>query len=145
MARLLHARKRDVTWGIYTPVITHTVVVAYVAIGVGLTLQPSRFSRTPSYANLLLFAPAEVWGCAYLGVAALLLAWRFTHATIPSRWLGVGAHTLAVILTLWWLAAFIIRYWTDDATTIVNVVSWSVFLSLVLRSTGGLDDDEPAR
>lgn len=131
--------KRD-WWPRYRPIITYTVVAAFAAIGLGLTLQPARFGSTPSYANLLQFAPSEAWGAVYLLVACLLLAWRLT----PQRWLGIAAHTLAAILTLSWLAAFVVRYASDDATTIVNVVSWSVFLSLVIRSTGGLDDEDDA-
>lgn len=125
---------RDTVWT------TRTVIVAYVAIGVGLTLQPSRFANTPSYANLIAFTPSEAWGCGYLAVAALLVAWRLSQR--PTQWLGILAHTAAAILTMWWLAAFVIRYATDDGTTIVNVVSWSVFLSLVARSAQGIDDDE---
>jgi hypothetical protein len=125
-------------WPRYRPIITYTVVLAYAAIGLGLVLQPARFGATPSYANLLQFAPAEAWGAAYLTVAGLLVAWRM----IRHQWVGVAAHTLASILTVWWLLAFVVRYSTDNATTIVNVVSWSVFLSLVIRSSGGLDEDE---
>lgn len=125
-------------WPRYRPVITYTVVLAFAAIGLGLVLQPARFGETPSYANLLHFAPAEVWGAVYLSVAGLLLVWRL----IQRQWIGVAAHTLASILTLWWLMAFVVRYFTDDATTIVNVVSWTVYLSLVVRSSGGLDDDD---
>lgn len=131
------------TWPSYKPVITYTISTAYSAIGLGLMAQPSRFARTPSYANLLQFAPARAWGAAYLLIAVLLVAWRLTHR-VPSvsRRLGVAAHTLATSITLWWLAAFVVRYATDDATTIVNLVSWSVFLSLVIRSSGGLDAED---
>ena len=120
---------------------TRLVAIAYVAIGCGLTLQPGRFSNTPSYANLIAFVTAPGWGCAYLGVAALLIAWCLARR---AHWLGVLAHTAAAILTMWWLAAFVIRYATDSGTTIVNVVSWGVFLSLVYKSSQGIDDYEPA-
>lgn len=126
-------------WTLYTPVISWTVIAAFMALGIGMTLQPDRFARTPSYANLLSFAPAQVWGCAHLLVAALLLAWRMSTHT---RWIGVIAHTAGIMLTLWWLGAFVIRWLTDDATTIVNVVSWSILLSLLIRSTNGLDDED---
>ncbi len=109
---------------------TYMLIVAYIAIGVGLTLQPSRFANTPSYANLLAFAASQVWGVMYLTVAALLVTWRLSKV----RWLGVTSHTLGIVLTLWWWAAFIIRYITDNGTTIVNIVSWGVFLFLVARS-----------
>lgn len=118
-----------------TIAVTRTLIAVYIAIGVGLTLQPYRFSNTPSYHNLLVFAPSEVWGVMYLLVAALLVAWRL----VQPQWLGVVAHTAAVILTSWWLIAFVIRYATDDGTTIVNVVSWSVFLSLIARSARRID------
>ena len=126
--------RRSADWWRGTVWTTRTLIVAYVAIGVGLTLQPSRFANTPSYHNLLVFAAAQAWGCAYLAVAALFIAWRLAQ----TRLLGVITHTAATILTLWWFAAFIIRYSTDDGTTIVNVVSWGVFLSLVARSAQGL-------
>lgn len=126
---------------VYTPVITWTVIATYVALGFGLTVQPLRFERTPSYHNLLVLAHAPVWGCAYFAAAVLLLAWRLQP---HRRLLGRAAHMYAIILTLWWLLAFVIRYATDDATTIVNVVSWSVFLSLAARSSSGLDREGTA-
>jgi hypothetical protein len=126
-------------WPPYAPVVTWTFAIAYVAIGAGLLFQPSRFSNTPSYANLLIFTSAGIWGCAYLAVAALMIGWR---VAVRFRWLGVLAHVTAIALTSWWLVAFIVRYLTDNGTTVVNVVSWSVFLSLVIRSMSGLDDEE---
>lgn len=124
-------------WTVYTPVITWTVIVAYLALALGMTFQPSRFSNTPSYGELLQVASAPTWGFGYFTVAVLLAAWRVSR----SRTVGVLAHTAGVILTGWWLAAFVHRYLTDSGTTLVNVVSWSVFFSLVIRSISGIDEE----
>lgn len=113
---------------------TRTVILAYLAIGGGLLLQPGRFANTPSYANLILIMSSQAWGCMYLAAVALLIAWRLVQPV----WLGVVAHTFTLMVTLFWLLAFVIRYQTDDGTTIVNVVSWTVFLTLVIRSTFGM-------
>lgn len=123
-------------WSIYTPIITWTVIVGYTVLALGMTLQPSRFSRTPSYGNLVQLFPIQLWGAAYLVVAALLLAWRVTDR----RSLGVFAHTVALILTMWWWGAFVLRWSTDNSTTIVNPVTWGWALSFVLRSAVGLDE-----
>jgi hypothetical protein len=122
---------------------TRTLLIAYLAIGVGLTTQPDRFANTPSYANLLISAPAQLWGCAYIVVATLFIAWRLvqTTSTVPHPGFGIFVHTVALALTAWWWVAFIIRYATDDGTTIVNVVSWGVFLSLIARSAQGLNPE----
>jgi hypothetical protein len=113
-----------------------TLVVAMTAIGLTLILQPDRYANTPSYANLLDVFPAWVWGLLYVLVAAAVLG------GIRGRTHSVVIHTAAVALISAWDAAFVIRYLTDGGTTIVNVVSWSVFLTLVIRSAlkdqGGL-------
>lgn len=134
----ISAAWRETVWA------TRTLIFAYIAIGVGLTLQPFRFANTPSYANLLLFARSEIWGVMYLLVAALLMAWRLSYHVPRMSWLGVVAHTAAVILTSWWLVAFIIRYATDDGTTIVNIVSWGVFFTLVIRSSRRIENEAVA-
>ncbi len=117
---------------------TRTLIAAYLVIGVGLTLQPERFANTPSYANLLVFARSQVWGVMYLLVAALLIGWRLSP---KARWLGVLAHTAAITLTAWWWVAFVVRYATDDGTTVVNIVSWGVFLTLAARSAHWIDPE----
>lgn len=115
-----------------------TVAVGYGAIGVALWLQPSRWHNTPSYANLLSILSTEVWGGIYLAVSAVMLAavWQ-----VRSRVLVVTAHTVAIALTGSWLLGFLVRYFTDSGTTIVNVVSWSTFLIFLIRSAVIIDDD----
>lgn len=113
------------------------VGVAFLALGITLFVQPERYDRTPSYANLLDIAPQATWGAIYLAVAAVLLASVMLRRNRP---LAVLAHTLSFCLVATWLLAFIIRYATDDATTIVNVVSWAVLLYLVVQSMLQLDE-----
>lgn len=115
-----------------------TVVgIAFTAVGLTLFLQPHRYDNTPSYANLLNVMNQAWWGLIYLVVAAFVFAavtfWRH-------RLLTVAAHTSAAALVLSWLAAFVYRWLTDDGTTIVNVVSWSILLFLVVRSMFQLDE-----
>lgn len=134
------SRALDRALGVYTPTITWTVIVAYAVIGWGLVEQPYTFSNTPSYANLIHFRSTATWGAAYLASAALLAAWRLIWR---ERGIGFLAHIVTAVLTVWWLGAFIIRWQTDKGTTVVNPVSWTVFLSLVVRSWRGVDDEQP--
>lgn len=114
--------------------------VTFTAIGLALTLQPDRFANTPSYANLLVITGQMVWGLIYLGCAALL---GMSLLPLPRRhkWtIAVAAHTVSIALTGFWLAAFVVRYVTDEGTTIVNVASWSVYFALLVRSVLTLPD-----
>lgn len=112
------------------------ILAAYIAIGLTLIIQPGRYANTPSYANLIDIFPQWVWGIIYLVVAGLLLAARAT----PSVIVGTIAHTIAIALTASWLLAFVYRYATDKGTTVVNVASWGVFLSLLIISAVRLND-----
>jgi hypothetical protein len=109
----------------------------FTAIGVTLLLQPARFANTPSYANLLAVLPAWAWGAIYL-VTAVLNVWSILD--YKARVLVVVTHTVGISLGAAWWAAFIVRYATDNGTTIVNPVSWTVFLYLMIRSAMMLDD-----
>lgn len=116
---------------------------AYLAIGVTLIVQPYRYDNTPSYAVLLQIADQGAWGTAYLVIAAGIGASAVSTGRRYSRWLAVTSHTAAIALTGAWLAAFVVRWLTDDGTTIVNIVSWSVYLALLIRSALQLDDLHP--
>lgn len=107
------------------------LAVVFTTIGLTLLVQPGRYANTPSYANLLDIARQQTWSVAYLVAAALKVAaiCRPAH-----RLLARITHTVSFILVGVWLAAFVIRWATDDGTTIVNVSSWSVYLYLVVRS-----------
>lgn len=120
---------------------TRLAVVPLLLIGLGLVFQPLRFQRTPSYANLLHIAHAQVWGALYLIVAALLITWCFRQAP---QWWGTAVHTVAFMLTAGWLGAFVVRWATDSSTTIVNVASWAVFVSLVVKSAKSIVDKPTA-
>jgi hypothetical protein len=106
------------------------LILILTAIGVTLIVQPDRYSNTPSYANLLNVLPAWGWGIAYSAVAVL----HGCELWFRKQLLTTITHTIGIILVTAWLAAFVVRYITDDGTTIVNVASWSAYLYLELRS-----------
>lgn len=112
------------------------IVPVFTVIGLALLLQGGRFDKTPAYAILLYLVPAQIWGMAYLLVAASFVGYLMIW---PTRQLAVFAHTIGIILTGWWLLAFIIRYATDASTTPVNVVSWALYLFLLIRSGWMID------
>jgi hypothetical protein len=101
------------------------------AFGLALVFQASRWARTPAYGNLLNILLAPTWGYVYLAVAALMVLamvfWTYGQ-------LSVAAHTAAFALLLVWEAAFFIRYRTDSATTVANVLSWLAYLYILLLS-----------
>jgi len=112
------------------------VTIAYTAFGLGLWLQPDRWAKTPAYALLLDLLPQQVWGTIYLVVAALLAAavWQ-----CQVWWLAVVAHSLGLALGGGWWIAFVIRWLTDDKTTVVNVVSWGTYVLLLVLSASLLE------
>lgn len=107
------------------------IAIAYLGFGLGMLLQPRRFSGTPAYGTLVEIADIRVWGACYLITAALLGVYI---SLLTSRLFGITAHTVALIVTAVWWLAFVIRWVTDDNTTIVNVISWLVFLLVIARS-----------
>lgn len=112
------------------------ILFAYLAIGLTLIFQPDRYANTPSYANLIDVLPQWAWGALYLAVALLLAAARLT----PNRLIAIVSHTTAIALTASWLLAFVVRYVTDSGTTIVNIVSWGTFLTILIISVTQLND-----
>lgn len=121
---------------------TITIALVHLAIGANLILDDRRFANTPSYGNLLQIMSAPWWGTIFVTVGVILGVALFVRLPRP---LIVAGHTAAIAVTAVWLAAFIVRYFTDSSTTVVNVVSWSVFLSLLIRAMLGLDDARQAR
>lgn len=112
------------------------ITPAFGVIGAALLFQGDRFANAPSYAIVLDLLPARVWGVAYLTVAALFALYLMI---IPVRSVAIVAHTLGIMLIGWWLIAFTVRYLTDPTTTPVNVVSWAVYLFLLIRSGWMID------
>ena len=108
------------------------LAAGFLAIGAGLVFQAHRFSSTPAYGNLIILLDAPTWGWMYITSALLLLAW--VTAAPRSKWWAGAAHLPAIMLTWVWLIAFVIRYLTDSSTTVVNVVSWSMFFVGLVRS-----------
>lgn len=119
---------------------THMLFMAcsFLAFGITLWFQPGRYFNTPSYANLLQVASTSAWGSMYLFCAVLLLIVTFRRRV---KVISIIAHGISLALMLWWLVAFIIRYATDDGTTIVNVISWSTYTYLLVRSALLISDD----
>jgi hypothetical protein len=107
------------------------ICLAYTGYGLGMLLQPTRFSATPAYGNLTQILDIRIWGAMYLAVAALFAVYAIL---VISRWLAIIVHIVGVVVTLAWLMAFVIRWLTDPSTTIVNVMSWAVLLALIGRS-----------
>jgi hypothetical protein len=124
----------------FTEARTHMFFMAcsFLAFGFTLWLQPERYYNTPSYANLLQVASPTAWGSMYLFCAVLLFIVTFRRKV---KVISIIAHGISLALMLWWLVAFIIRYATDDGTTIVNVISWSTYTYLLVRSALLIGDD----
>jgi hypothetical protein len=107
------------------------IAVAYFGFGLDMLLQPDRFSKTPAYGTLTAVLDIRIWGACYLTAAVLLTVFV---SLVTNRQYGVIAHIVSGTITLMWLLVFIIRWQTDPNTTAVNVVSWSVFLIVIVRS-----------
>lgn len=116
------------------------MAAAYTAIGLALIVQPQRFSNTPSYQNLIEILGQRAWGSIYLACALLLVVPLLSLPRQPRWILAVAGHTVSIALAGFWLVAFVLRYFTDTGTTIVNLVSWSVYLALLVRSMLNLTD-----
>jgi hypothetical protein len=120
--------------------------VAYLGFSLGMLFQPSRFSNTPAYGNLTQVLDIRIWGACYL-VAAVLFG--IYASLLTPRTFGIVVHMFGLTITAVWWLAFVIRWLTDDGTTVVNVVSWMVFLLVIIRSMTlvpmAVEDRPPAR
>lgn len=112
------------------------ISVVYLAIGSTLWLQPHRFDNTPSYGILLQVLSSRTWGMLYLAVALLMLGYVTWFRNMRY---AIASHAAISCLTLFWLTAFIIRYISDNGTTIVNVASWATYLVIIIRSAFMID------
>lgn len=113
------------------PVPTLSVTVILLGFGLALVFQPARWTRTPAYGNLLAVFDATTWGCIYLGAAVLMAAGLVLRRF---RAVSVAAHAVAMAVFLGWELAFDVRYVTDKATTIANVIAWLTYTGLVVWS-----------
>lgn len=120
------------------PVPTMAMAAVTFLFALGLFGQPSRWLATPAYGNLMDALTPPVWGLAYLAAAVSLMLSLWLRRR---QWIVLATHMWPVILLIWWELAFIIRWATDTKTTIVNVVSWGTYLSLVVWSAVLSDDD----
>jgi hypothetical protein len=120
-------------------ILIRIIIAAYFIIGLTLILQPDKYASTPSYANLIYILPSWLWGVIYLITVVFLI---FSQLFVTPLYIGVTAHTVAIALTTVWFLAFVVRYFTDEGTTIVNVVSWGVFLTMLIVSAARLVDDK---
>lgn len=131
-----HVRKQQRCYWPAWPAQTAAMIVIFILLGTMLVLQSGRWARTPAYGNLLRILSADTWGYLYLGVGIFLAAGLVWQAR---RIISVMAHTVAFVLLSAWEAGFIVRYFTDSATTIVNVVSWGAYLFLLVVSAQRID------
>lgn len=103
----------------------------FVVLAAALWFQSSRFTATPAYAVLMGIFPQHTWSLIYLGAAVLKGA---AIVRYDLRILVTITHTASIILlSVWWIA-FVLRWLTDSGTTVVNVLSWAVFLYLAVHS-----------
>lgn len=112
---------------------SHMVVLGTIFYAFGLTMswQPGRYFNTPSYANLLQLLRPEWWGAIHILAAILMTLCIIWHENTK---LIFASHIIGLLLLAFWWVAFIVRYFTDEGTTIVNVCSWGVFVYLLIRS-----------
>jgi hypothetical protein len=123
------------------PCSTIATTIILGVIGLALIFQSNRWGRTPSYANLLAIFSADTWGCVYLAISVGMgLCLMMRHQRI----FCVLAHTAAFVLLLGWEFGFIVRYLTDSATTIANVVSWATYIGIVVWSALLIDRHDAA-
>ena len=116
------------------------VTVTLLAFGLDLWFRGDRYARTPAYANLLALAPTHVWGVAHVASGLLCVA----ALRLRSNKIVVAtAHTIGLALLGFWLAAFVVRTVSDDATTAANVIAWSAYLLMLTRSAQLVDLSEP--
>jgi hypothetical protein len=103
----------------------------FTALALALWFQPSRFGNTPSYANLLNIFRPHTWAVLY-AIPAVLMILSLWHYT--AKKLVILTHALTIALLAVWEFAFVVRWLTDDRTTVVNVLSWGYMLYLATRS-----------
>jgi hypothetical protein len=122
---------------------SHIIMLStvFIALALSLWFQTGRFERGAAYANLLQIFGPLVWACLYLVAGILTLAsLKFRH----SRTLITLTHTLNIVLVGSWWVGFVVRWFTDSATTVVNVLSWGVFLYVALQTAVEVDRESEA-
>lgn len=120
--------KRHVEPGVWPGAL---ICVAFLLYGLGMVLQPNRFTRTPAYGTLTAVLDIRWWGVIYLVSAVTFGVYTLL---VTGRNFGIVTHILGLLVTSVWLAAFLIRWLTDWDTTVVNVGSWLVLTIIIARS-----------
>jgi hypothetical protein len=105
--------------------------LAYAGYGLGMLIQPARFSATPAYGNLTQILDIRIWAAVHLVAAILFAAYV---SLITGRLFGIVVHIYGLAVALAWWLAFVIRWLTDESTTVVNIVSWGMLLLIMSRS-----------
>lgn len=119
------------------PVPLYASIAVFLLFGFFLVAQPGRWANTPSYGILLNIADQTTWGSLYLVIGTCLTATAYFRI----RPFTVITFTAAFALLGTWLLAFIVRFATDDGTTIANIIAWSVYLTLLIEAALALDED----
>jgi hypothetical protein len=112
------------------------IAFAYGIYALSLLLQGQRWAKTPAYHDLLAVMPQAAWGACHAAASAALFA---AVVFRRERWLSVAALTVALVITVPWTLAFMVRWATSDSTTPVTWVSWAVNAYLLVRAAVLLD------
>lgn len=109
--------------------------VAYVltALGLAMITQPERFEYSEAFGGIIRFLDIRIWGAVYVLVGALFVGYL---VGFPGRGAAmvIVAHTAGSVLTISWLMAFAFQWLTDQTTTAVTTIMWSMLLFLIIRS-----------
>jgi hypothetical protein len=112
------------------------IATGYGIYALSLLFQGARWGKTPAYHLLLTVMPQAGWGACFAAVTVALVA----AVRLPAiRWLSVAALTAALIITVAWTLAFLVRWATSGSTTPETWVSWAVNTYLLARSAVLLD------
>lgn len=121
------------------------IATVYLYWGVSLIAQPSRWEGTPAYYNLFRVLAPQAWGGLYItsaltGFVGIAI---FTRGRKHREVCNI-ALALMIVLTLVWLVAFVIRYFTNPSTTPFTVGSSLMHLFMLGQASVLLGDPRVA-